>query len=231
MYRTIFLSMLIVSVGVSVVSVSNVAGQQKKKRGPERWEKKIQAFEQMDKKNPPPKDPILFVGSSSIVRWKLPNYFPDLEVINRGFGGSQMSELLHFTPRIVLGYKPRVIVVYEGDNDINAGKSPEQVMKDFKAFIEMVQAKLPKTKIIFICVKPSLRRWKQADQQRTFNSMLEKRCKADKRLVYVDVFKPMLGRDGEPRKELFVKDGVHLTDTGYRLWTSLVKPLLTNGTR
>jgi lysophospholipase L1-like esterase len=191
-----------------------------------RWEKDIAAFEQQDKDNPPPKHAILFVGSSSIRRWDLAKSFPDLDVINRGFGGSQLADSVHFAPRIVLKHEPRLVVLYAGDNDIAAGKSPEQVADDFDGFVQAVHDKLPKTRILYLSIKPSIKRWQLVDKMRKANSLIEARCKQDDWLRYIDVATPLLGDDGKPRAELFVEDGLHLNDKGYALWASVLKPQL-----
>jgi lysophospholipase L1-like esterase len=191
-----------------------------------RWEKDIAAFEKQDRDRPPPKNAVLFVGSSSIRRWDLKRSFPDLPVINRGFGGSELADAVHFAPRIVLKHAPRVIVLYAGDNDIAAGKTPEQVAGDFRAFVRTVRPKLPEARIIFVCIKPSLRRWHLRDKIRKANALIEAQCKDDRRLTYLDVATPMLGADGKPRPELFADDGLHLNDKGYKLWAKLLMPLI-----
>ncbi len=192
----------------------------------ERWEKDIQAFEQRDKDKPAPKDAVLFAGSSSIRQWDVAKSFPDLEVVNRGFGGSQIADSTHFAARIILPHRPRAVVLYAGDNDLAAGKAPEQVLADFQAFVRAVHKELPKTKVLFLAVKPSPKREKLMDAQRKANGLIEAFCKQDERLLYVDVFTPMLDKDGKPRPELFVKDMLHLNEEGYRLWTALLKPHL-----
>jgi lysophospholipase L1-like esterase len=190
------------------------------------WEKAIAAFEKQDQQKPPPKDAVLFVGSSSIRRWDLSKSFPELDVINRGFGGSQLADSSHFAPRIVLKYEPRVVVLYAGDNDLAAGKSPEQVQADFQAFVRTVQKGLPKARIIFLSIKPSPLRRGLMDRMRKANALIEADCKKGERLLYVDVFTPMLGDDGKPRRELFINDGLHLNEKGYALWASILKPHL-----
>jgi lysophospholipase L1-like esterase len=192
-----------------------------------RWEKAIAAFEEQDAKSPPPKNGVIFVGSSSIRGWNLAKSFPEpKDLLNRGFGGSQLADSVHFAPRLVTKHRPRLVVLYAGDNDLAAGKSPEQVLADFQAFVQVVHKELPKTRIAFVAIKPSLARWKNIDRIRKANSLVETYCKKDDRLAYIDVVKPMLGDDGMPRAELFVKDGLHLSEKGYELWASLVKPHL-----
>lgn len=191
-----------------------------------RWEPKIQQFEARDREQMPPLGGILFLGSSSIVGWDLDRYFPDLPVINRGFGGSQIADSVHFAPRIVLPYKPKTVVLYAGDNDINAGKTPQQVLADFRQFVEVVHSTLPKTKIVFIAIKPSIRRWHLIENIREANRLIRAATAEAEQLVYVDIDVPSIGEDGKPRPELLKSDGLHLNADGYQLWSSLVRPHL-----
>lgn len=191
-----------------------------------RWEKEIAAFERRDRDKAPPKNPVVFVGSSSIRLWDLSKSFPHLPALNRGFGGSQLADVVHFAPRIVLKYEPSLIVLYAGDNDIAAGKSPQRVFADFQAFTRIVHEKLPETRIVFLSIKPSVRRWALIDKIRQANRLIEAECKKDKRLGYLDVGRPMLGGDGKPRRELFAADGLHLNAKGYALWAEQLKPYL-----
>jgi lysophospholipase L1-like esterase len=191
-----------------------------------KWEKDIAAFETHDKDAPPPKNAVLFAGSSSIRLWDLKKSFPDLNAINRGFGGSQIADSTHFAPRIILNLEARLIVFYAGDNDIAAGKTPEQVSDDFQSFAKTVQKELPKTKIVFISIKPTPKRWEMVDKQKKANELIAAFCNKDERLIYLDVVKPMLGDDGKPRPELFTKDDLHMNEKGYALWASLLKPYL-----
>ena len=191
------------------------------------WEGDIRAFEQSDSAQKPPTKAILFVGSSSIRMWEtLAHDFPDLPVINRGFGGSELHDVVHYANRIILPYKPRVIVVYAGDNDLANGRKPEQVASDFRRLARTVLRQLPRTRIVFVSVKPSPSRWSLAERMRTTNALVRKYTKTDKRLAYADVFTPMLGGDGRPRRELFRDDSLHMTPAGYELWTSVIRRYL-----
>jgi lysophospholipase L1-like esterase len=195
--------------------------------GSARFEAEIKAFETADKTNPPPARAVLFVGSSSVRLWKtLARDFPDLKVINRGFGGSHIADSLAFADRIILPYKPRMVVLYAGDNDIAAGKSPEEIFTDFKALTQKIHAKLPRTRIAFISIKPSPSRWPLVEKIKTANRLIAEYCRKARRLDYIDVFTPMLGDDGTPRAELFVEDKLHLNAKGYALWTRIVAPHL-----
>ena len=187
----------------------------------------MRAFEAVDKMNPPPKNAIEFIGSSSVKRWTtLAADFPGHKVFNRGFGGSHLSDSVAFADRIVIPYQPKLVVLYAGDNDIAAGKSPEQVFTDLKAFVAKVQAALPETRIACISIKPSPSRMKFIEQQKLANRLICEFIAGNPKLVYVDVFAPMLGSDGQPRAELFVSDQLHLSKAGYQLWTDILKPVL-----
>jgi lysophospholipase L1-like esterase len=155
--------------------------------------------------------------------WNLAKSFPGLDVINRGFGGSHLADAVHFAPRIILNHQPRLVVVYAGDNDIAAGKTPETVAADFQALVKVVHQELPRTKIAYISIKPSILRWNLRDKMSQANALIEAQCKKNELLLYLDVVKPMLSDDGKPRPELFARDGLHLNDKGYELWASIVK--------
>ncbi len=191
-----------------------------------RWEQEIARLEQRDAQQEAPHQGILFVGSSSIKRWDLPRDFPDLPVVNHGFGGSQMADSVHFADRIILPLEPRIVVVYAGDNDLAAGKTPQQVRDDFRDLVAKIHGKLPETRIVFLAIKPSLKRWNLVDRMRAANRLIREEIGSDPRLAYADIFTPMLGEDGEPRETLFVEDGLHLSRAGYALWARQLRPLL-----
>lgn len=192
-----------------------------------RWESDMQAFEAADKTNPPPRNAILFVGSSSIRLWKnAPAQFPKHMIINRGFGGSQLSDSVAFAERIVIPYQPRLIVLYAGDNDIAGGKTPERVLADYREFVAKVHESLPQTCIAYLAIKPSPSRAKHQAAMKRANDLIAKFSAGDERLLFIDVFTPMLGEDGQAREDLFVKDRLHLNEAGYKLWASIVKPVL-----
>ena len=192
----------------------------------ERWLPAMDAFAALDAENPLPAGGIVFVGSSSIRGWDVDKWFPNLPVLNRGFGGSQIADSVYFVDRLIFPYDPQIVVFYAGDNDIAAGKSPRQVADDYRELIGLVQAKLPSTRVIFVAIKPSLRRWALVGPMREANTLIADFSATDDRLLYLDVDAPMIGADGKPRPELFVDDGLHMTDEGYRVWSDLLRPLL-----
>lgn len=199
-----------------------------KKESPSaKWEGDIRQFEAADHKSPPPKEGILFIGSSTIRLWKsLQQDFPEHAVINRGFGGSQMADSVYFIDRIVLPYKPRQIVVYAGGNDLAAGKPPEEVSKDFQAFVEKVRAQLPETRISYMSIGPSNARWSHAEKQQQANRLIKQYIDAGKNLDYIDVWDQFLGTDGKPRDEFFVADRLHNNEAGYKIRVAAVRPYL-----
>jgi lysophospholipase L1-like esterase len=200
----------------------------KTKQPPEaRWEKDIRAFEAADRTNPPPQNAILFVGSSSIRLWtNLAQSFPGHKVINRGFGGSELSDSVAFVPRIVAPYQPKLVMLYAGDNDIAGGKSPEQVLNDFKVFVARIHATLPLTRIAYIAIKACPAREKYLDKVKTANRLIRRHTSSDKRLLFIDVFTPMLTKDGKPRADLVISDGLHPNAQCYELWASIIRPAL-----
>jgi lysophospholipase L1-like esterase len=190
------------------------------------WEETIRQFEQWDRKNTFPSDSVLFVGSSSIRMWPTRECFEGFAVINRGFGGSQISEVNYFAERIVLRYEPKVIVFYAGDNDIAAGKSARQVFDDYKSFTGLVQQKLSRTRIIYIGIKPSLSRWSLWPVMNEANAMIRDFSDKNGRLFYFDSATPLLDGDGKPNSAFFLKDQLHLNDKGYEVWTKLIRPVI-----
>ena len=192
-----------------------------------KFEADILAFEASDRTNPPPTRAVLFVGSSSIRLWKtVAQDFPKHRVINRGFGGSEISDSVHYAKRIVIPYKPRMIVMYAGGNDIHNGKKPEQVLSDFKAFVAAVHAASPSTKIAWISIAPNPARWSEVEKVRAANRLIADHARRTWRVEYLDVFSHMLGPDGQPRPEIFSADRLHMNREGYVLWTRIVKRYL-----
>ena len=191
-----------------------------------KWEKDIAAFEQMDATNPPPTNGVEFIGSSTIGRWKtLAQDFPGQPVFNRGFGGSEIVDSTHFAARVIFPVAPRMIVLRAGGNDLWAGKSAAQVFADFKDFVATVHAKLPATEIVFLSLSPSPSRWKQHEQEKEVNRLVENFIRQTPHLKYIETYDLPLGADGKPREELFVADKLHFNADGYKLLVERVRPL------
>ena len=162
---------------------------------------------------------ILFTGSSSIRKWEnISNYFPDHQIINTGFGGSQMSDLIFYIDQLIINYKPDKVFIYEGDNDIAYGKTIDEIILATNNLVDKLQKLVPDIEIVFISAKPSLARWDLKEEYLVLNDALKALCENRPKVYFADVWNIMIGSDGKPRNELFVNDGLHMTVTGYELW-------------
>ena len=193
---------------------------------PDRWAGEMARFEAADAAQPTAPGGVLFVGSSSIRLWDVKASFPDIQPLNRGFGGSEMGDIMRHLDLLILRHKPRAVVIYSGDNDLASGKTPRRVADDFQTIVDRVRAAMPQTKIILISPKPSLARWKLAEKIRQTNALLAGICAEADGVTFLDIWPVLLGEDGQPRPELFQPDGLHLNPAGYRLWTAQLAPLL-----
>ncbi len=193
------------------------------------WEFKISAFEKQDRIHPPPMGEIVFTGSSSIFFWdSLTADMEPLHAINRGFGGSQLSQVDEYASRIVIPYRPRAVVVYAGENDMSWpwSKSSDTVLKDLQQFIQMVHTALPDTWIYYVSMKPDPARWGNWPTLADANRKIEFYCRTQDRVTFIDVSRAMLDEHGKVRAGLFKRDGLHMNAEGYALWTSIIKPVL-----
>jgi len=222
------LFLLIPHVCVLCGGASAETGDGAKYPDPSRFENEIKAFEKMDKKSPPPEGAIVFFGSSTIRGWhgKIAEDLAPLTVVPRGFGGSDMHAALHYADRVVIPYRPRAIVLYEGDNDTACGIAPEKVRDTFLAFVKKIHDALPDTRIYFLSIKPSVARWAMWDQMTEANRLIAKECERDKRLTYIDMASATLGEDGTPRQDIFVPDNLHYNRKGYEIWRDTLRPIL-----
>jgi lysophospholipase L1-like esterase len=198
--------------------------------GPGFYADDIAAFAAADARHPPPDTPIVFVGSSSIRLWDtLQTDMTPLPVLNRGFGGSQLSQVVYYLDQTVIRYRPRAVVLYAGDNDLDGrfhtGKSPDDVANEFKTFVRRVEAALPDTRIYYLSMKPTRQRWVDWPIERAGNTLIAQICAGDPRLSYIDVTTPMLAAGAPPPSALFT-DGMHPSRKGYALWTAVIKPRL-----
>ncbi len=197
--------------------------------GPQRWEKDIAAFEAADRETPPPKNPVIFVGSSSIRMWTLTENFPDLPTLNRGFGGSTLADSIHYFDRLITPHRPGAIVVYAGDNDIAKDMTAEEVEADFRKLAGLAAERLPGTPVIYIAIKPSIKRWNLWPTMSRANSLISAWCASRVDVHFADIAAPMLAdvEPGQPpRASLFKKDGLHLSAEGYAMWAEVIAPIL-----
>lgn len=185
----------------------------------------ILAFQEWDSKNAVPDRPVLFVGSSSIRFWSTADAFPGKPVINRGFGGSEMSDVIYYYDQVIKPYAADLVFLYEGDNDIARGKTVQNVISDFETLVSMVQQDFPDTMLYFISIKPSVSRWEYWPAMQEANRQIRKLTEVDPKLGYIDLATPLLGADGEPL-DVFVDDDLHLNDSGYDIWNKAMAPYL-----
>ena len=195
---------------------------------PQRFEKSIRAFELADEKNPPAPGGVVCVGSSSVVGWhaSIQKDLAPLKIIARGFGGSNMNDALYYVDRVVLRYRPRAVVLYEGDNDINLGVAPQKIRETFTTFVSAIHKKLPDARIYVLSIKPSPSRWSLWPKSIEANTLLRAACAADKRLTYVSIVEPMMLPDGTMKENIFKTDRLHMTAAGYALWREVLRPIL-----
>jgi lysophospholipase L1-like esterase len=228
--RSTIALMALFLLGIGVREFLYVRAALAQAKAPRDWEPTIQKFEEDDKANPPKQGEIVFTGASSIVRWKtLQEDFAPLYVINRGFGGSEYSDLNKYAKRIVNAYHPRAVVVYEGDNDLAEGstKTPEEVANDAEEFIKIVHDELPQTWIYVMTIKPSKLRWKQWPNMKAANALMAEYIKAHPdHLQLLDISSSMIDPQTNLPCDCFVEDGLHPTAKLYSMWTAIIKPPL-----
>ena len=207
------------------------ADEPRKLPDPTRFESQIAAFEREDRKEPPPARAIVVTGSSSIRMWQgqepgVVNDLAPLTVIPRGFGGSTMHDLLYYADRVILCYRPRAVVIYEGDNDTAMGISPKEVRDTFAQLVRKLHGQNDRMRIYFLAIKPSPKREGVWPKARKANRLIREFCNKDDRLFYIDVASPMLDESGNPKSELFLKDRLHMNRKGYELWKKVIRPVL-----
>lgn len=193
---------------------------------PERFSQEIQQFVAWDAKNSFPADAILFVGSSSIRFWETHQAFPGYPVINRGFGGSHISDVQFYYDQVIGKYAPSVIVFYAGDNDIAAGKAVTQVVGDYQEITNHILQDFPEVKFVYVPIKPSSSRWDYWPKMKETNKRIKAYNQGNDRLFYVDLATPLLNSDRQPKDKLFRDDLLHLNESGYKVWNQILRPKL-----
>ncbi|MFW6145715.1 MAG: SGNH/GDSL hydrolase family protein [Planctomycetota bacterium] len=198
---------------------------------PARFADQIAQFEAADAEAKPAAGAIVCVGSSSMRRWHewLDEDLAPLTVIGRGFGGSNMADVLHYVDRVVLTYRPRAVLLYEGDNDVALGATPEAILALFRALTARIHGALPDCRVYVMSVKPSPSRWAMWPRMVETNHLLKAACDGDGRLTFIDVATPMLGGDGKPAAHLYKDDDLHMVRAGYDVWRDAVRPVLMAG--
>ena len=192
-----------------------------------RFEKNVRAYEDADKTSPPPRGAVLLAGDSQFFRWKtFQEDLPGYTIVNRGIDSFQLSDLLHFTERIVFPYQPRMIVLHVGGNDVHGGKSAERVLEDLKTFVAKVRAVLPRVPIAFSSLTPGPGRWDEAEKRKETNRIIKAYVATQPGLLFIDLWDAMLTPDGQPREDLWVEDRIHPNHAGYLVRVKIMRPLL-----
>jgi lysophospholipase L1-like esterase len=189
----------------------------------------IQNFRKQDSLQAPPLHPILFVGSSSFTKWTdVQNYFPGYTILNRGFGGSTLNDLLRYEEDVIFKYDPKQIVIYCGDNDVASSDTitAETVLGRFKILFADIRDVFPKVPVVYVSVKPSPARWRLKEKAITVNDLIENYLKKQKNAEFVSIWNDMLGRDGKPKSDIFIEDNLHMNAKGYAIWQKQIQPYL-----
>ncbi len=189
----------------------------------------IQAFKKQDSIQPPPQHAILFVGSSSFTKWTdVQSYFPGFTIINRGFGGSSLPDMIRYENDIIFKYEPKQIVIYCGENDLAFSNtvSAQMLFERFKQLFTDIRTRFPKTPLIYISMKPSPSRWNMKEKMLEGNELIRKYLKKKKKTVFISVWNDMLGPNGKPMEDIFVADKLHMNAKGYAIWQKEIEPHL-----
>jgi lysophospholipase L1-like esterase len=214
-------------VAAALVAAAGPATARQSGADSSRFESNVQAYEAADRTAPPPRDAILLAGDSQFYRWKtLAEDLPGYTVINRGIDSFQMSDLLYFVDRIVLPYRPRLIVLHVGGNDVHNGRTPEAILADFRAFVARVRAAMPSVPMAFSSITPGPGRWDEAPQRKRTNQVVKDYIATQPNLHFIDLWDAMLTPEGQPREDLWVADRIHPNQEGYRIRVRIMRPLL-----
>jgi len=189
----------------------------------------IAAFKKQDQIHPPPAGAILFVGSSSFTKWKdVGNYFPGYTIINRGFGGSTLTDVIRYTDEIIVPYHPKQVVIYCGDNDLASSDkiTADSVLERFRVLFELIRSKLPGENIVFISIKPSPSRVRLKEKMDQANLLIKTYLSLNRSTAFVDVYHKMLNPDGSIMSHIFLEDSLHMNASGYAIWQKAILPYL-----
>jgi lysophospholipase L1-like esterase len=194
---------------------------------PARFQKEVDRLFNTEYDFSPAKKLVVFTGSSSIGMWNdIQERFPEFNVINNGFGGSHFSDLIYFYNELITKQTPEILFIYEGDNDVGSGKKTSVIYRDFKTLSKKLQRDLTSTKVVFISPKPSIARWHLNKQYHKINKKMARYCRKTDGFEFADVWPVMLENNGEIKKDLFIRDGLHMNKKGYDLWQEVIGEFL-----
>lgn len=208
-----------------VITLLFIIASQLKAQDPNRFADEVKKFENTAD-DYPTENRIVFTGSSSIRLWvDFKSYLPNYNVINTGFGGSETSDLLYFKETLIDQFNPKQVFIYEGDNDLNSGKSPISILADLSQLVNMLLEDGVES-VVIIAPKPSLARWELKEKYEVLNTSLKSMADLSPNIQFADVWQPMLNADGSLKKDIFIEDGLHMNKKGYDLWIKVIEPLL-----
>ena len=189
--------------------------------------KDINHFKKLDSMQAPPKNPILFIGSSSFTKWvDVANYFPGYTILNRAFGGSSLPDIIYFANEVIFNYQPKQIIIYCGENDVAANATAKKVLERFKQLHVLIRSKLPKVPIVFISIKPSPSREKFWPIIVASNTLIKKFAKKHRETYFVDIYQSMFNSNGKVMTDIFLSDNLHMNKKGYEIWQPIIAPYL-----
>jgi lysophospholipase L1-like esterase len=189
----------------------------------------VENFTKQDRLNPPPRHAILFVGSSSFTKWTdVQSYFPDFTILNRGFGGSSLPDVIRYADRIIFPYQPKQVVIYCGDNDLASSDAvtAQTVYYRFTRLFQIIRSKMPDVNIVYISIKPSPSRARLMKKAEAANNQIRQFLTNQKNASFVDVYHLMLNKEGKPIDEIFLSDKLHMNAKGYAIWKKAIEPYL-----
>ena len=189
----------------------------------------IQQFKKQDSTGFPPQNAILFIGSSSFTKWTdVQSYFPEYTIINRGFGGSTLPDVIRYANDIIFPYHPKQVVIYCGENDFAAADSPtvKTVFDRFKQLFQLIRAKMPDENIVYISLKPSPSRAKRMPMEEEANKLIKSFLSTQRNASFIDVYHKMLDKEGKPLPGIYVEDNLHMNAKGYAIWQKAIQPYL-----
>lgn len=189
----------------------------------------IKAFRKTDSITTPPKNAVLLIGSSSFTKWKdVQDYFPAHTMLNRGFGGSSLTDVIYYANDVILKYNPKQIIIYCGENDIAGSSSvtADTVLERFKTLYAIIRSKFKKVPIAFISMKPSPSREKYLETMQKGNAMIKSFMEHEKKSSYIDVYSSMLDANGKILTHIFLSDKLHMNAEGYKIWQGVIAPYL-----
>jgi lysophospholipase L1-like esterase len=218
------LKICVVFISVLLFLSNSVVGQY----NPEtKWGESIAKYERQDSISMPEPGGILLLGSSSFTIWKdVGDNFPGKNIVNRGFGGSQMSDVLYFKERLILPYQPVQLILYEGENDIANGKMPDTIFSELVQLVNWTKTHFPEIKISILSMKPSPRRWEFRETMLEMNKKLNKYAEETENIDFINIWDPLLGSNGKPVKDNYLEDLLHLNANGYKIWQKAISPFL-----